>query len=58
MTADMAVDLAPHGVSVVSFWPGFILTDAVKAMPPEMMPEELRAALPNWETPEFFRHCP
>jgi NAD(P)-dependent dehydrogenase (short-subunit alcohol dehydrogenase family) len=53
MTADMAVDLAPHGVSVVSFWPGFILTDAVKAMPPEMMPEDLRAALPNWETPEF-----
>jgi len=53
MTADMAVDLAPHGVSVVSFWPGFILTDAVKAMPPEMIPEELRAALPDWETPEF-----
>ncbi|MGW8205144.1 SDR family NAD(P)-dependent oxidoreductase (plasmid) [Sphingomonas bisphenolicum] len=53
MTADMAVDLAPHGVSVVSFWPGFILTDAVKAMPPEMIPEELRAAMPHWETPEF-----
>ncbi|WP_257538645.1 SDR family NAD(P)-dependent oxidoreductase [Sphingobium sp. CFD-1] len=53
MTADMAVDLAPHGVSVVSFWPGFILTDAIRTMPPEMMPEELRASLPNWETPEF-----
>jgi len=53
MTADMAVDLAPHGVSVVSFWPGFILTDAVKAMPPEMIPEDLRAAMPHWETPEF-----
>lgn len=53
MTADMAIDLAPHGVSVVSLWPGFILTDAVRAMPPEMLPEDLRATLPNWERPEF-----
>lgn len=53
MTADMAIDLAPHGVSAVSLWPGFILTDAVRAMPPEMLPEELRAMLPSWETPEF-----
>lgn len=56
MTADMAVDLRPHGVSVVSYWPGFILTDAVRAMPPEMMPEELRQMLPLWETPEFSGH--
>ena len=53
MMADMAVDLAPHGVAAISYWPGFILTDAVKAMPPEMIPEELRAMLPHWETPEF-----
>ncbi len=53
LTADMAVELAPHGVSAVSFWPGFILTDAIKAMPPEMIPEQLRAMLPLWETPEF-----
>jgi len=53
MTADMAIDLAPHGVSAVSLWPGFILTDAVKAMPPEHIPEEMRAMLPSWETPEF-----
>jgi NAD(P)-dependent dehydrogenase (short-subunit alcohol dehydrogenase family) len=53
MTADMAVDLAPHGVSAVSFWPGFILTDAIKAMPTEMIPASLRAMLPLWETPEF-----
>ena len=53
MTADMAIDLAPHGVAAVSFWPGFILTDAVRAMPPEMIPDELRAMLPHWETPEF-----
>ena len=53
MTADMAVDLAPHGVSVLSIWPGFVLTDAVRAMPPEMLPEDLRAMLPHWERPEF-----
>ena len=53
MMADMAVDLAPHGVAAISDWPGFILTDAVKAMPPEMIPDDLRAMLPMWETPEF-----
>lgn len=53
MMHDMALDLAPHGVSAVSIWPGFILTDAVKAMPPEMLPEELRTMLPLWERPEF-----
>lgn len=53
MTADMAVDFAGSGVTVVSFWPGFILTDAVRALPPEMIPEELRQTLPLWETPEF-----
>ncbi|MDE2465840.1 MAG: SDR family NAD(P)-dependent oxidoreductase [Alphaproteobacteria bacterium] len=53
MMADMAVDLAPHGVAAVSFWPGFVLTDAVRAMPPEQLPPDLRAALPQWETPEF-----
>jgi NAD(P)-dependent dehydrogenase (short-subunit alcohol dehydrogenase family) len=53
MTADMAVDFDATGVTVVSFWPGFILTDAVRAMPPEMIPDELRQALPSWETPEF-----
>lgn len=53
MMQDMAVDLAPHGVAAVSIWPGFILTDAVRAMPPEMLPEDLRAVLPQWERPEF-----
>jgi NAD(P)-dependent dehydrogenase (short-subunit alcohol dehydrogenase family) len=53
MMADMAVDLSPHGVAAISYWPGFILTDAVKAMPPEMIPDDLRAMLPQWETPEF-----
>jgi NAD(P)-dependent dehydrogenase (short-subunit alcohol dehydrogenase family) len=53
MMADMAVDLAPHHIAAISFWPGFILTDAVKAMPPAMIPEDLRAMLPMWESPEF-----
>jgi NAD(P)-dependent dehydrogenase (short-subunit alcohol dehydrogenase family) len=53
MMADMAADLAPHCVAAIAFWPGFILTDAVKAMPPEMIPDDLRAMLPLWETPEF-----
>ncbi len=53
MVADMAADLAPAGVSAVSFWPGFILTDAIRATPPEMIPPDLREMLPQWETPEF-----
>lgn len=53
MMRDMAVDLAPHGVAAISIWPGFVLTDAVKAIPPEHLPAELRANLPNWESPEF-----
>ena len=53
MMADMAIDLAPHRVAAIALWPGFVLTDAVKAMPPEMLPDDLRAMLPNWETPEF-----
>ena len=53
MMADMAVDLAPHGVAAISYWPGFILTDAVRAMPADMLPPDMRESLPNWETPEF-----
>jgi dehydrogenase/reductase SDR family protein 1 len=29
MTEDMAYELRPHGVAVVSFWPGLVLTDPV-----------------------------
>src|SRR3546814_4320128 len=49
----MAIDLAPHGVAAVSIWPGFILTEVIKSLPPEMLPEDLRAMLPQFETPEF-----
>lgn len=53
MSHDMAQDLAAHNVAVVSLWPGFVLTDMVKALPPEMIPDDLKAMLPGWETPEF-----
>src|SRR3546814_8929849 len=53
MTQDMAIDLAPHGVAAVSIWPGFILTEVIKSLPPEMLPEDLRVMLPQFETPEF-----
>jgi NAD(P)-dependent dehydrogenase (short-subunit alcohol dehydrogenase family) len=53
MTRDMAVDLTPHGVAVVSLWPGFVMTDALAAMAPERVPENLRAMLPQFERPEF-----
>ncbi len=53
MTHDMAVDLAPHGVSAVSLWPGFIMTDALARMPPDRVPEDLRAMLPQFEKSEF-----
>jgi NAD(P)-dependent dehydrogenase (short-subunit alcohol dehydrogenase family) len=53
MTRDMAVDLARHGVCAVSLWPGFVMTDALAAMPRERVPEDLRAKLPQFERPEF-----
>ncbi|HUE09982.1 MAG TPA: SDR family NAD(P)-dependent oxidoreductase [Steroidobacteraceae bacterium] len=53
MSHDMAIDLAPHGVAAVSLWPGFIMTDALARMPPEKIPEDLRAMLPQFEKPEF-----
>ena len=53
MSHDMALDLAAHNVAVVSLWPGFVLTDMVKALPPEMVPDDLKAMLPGFETPEF-----
>jgi NAD(P)-dependent dehydrogenase (short-subunit alcohol dehydrogenase family) len=53
MTADMAVDLASHGVAAVSLWPGFVFTDTVAALPPEAIPENLRQMLPQFEKPEF-----
>ena len=53
MSFDMAVDLRPHNVASVSIWPGFILSDMLKAFPREHLPPNVAASLPNFETPEF-----
>lgn len=53
MAFDMGHDFAPTGVTCVSFWPGFVRTDALKEVPEEYLPEQLRAALPKFESPEF-----
>lgn len=53
MSFDMAIDLKPENVSVISYWPGFVMTDAMKALSPEHVPADLRASLPEWEHPEF-----
>jgi NAD(P)-dependent dehydrogenase (short-subunit alcohol dehydrogenase family) len=53
MVHDMAIDFADTDVSIVSFWPGFVRTDETKAIPDEYFPENLRAILPEFETPEF-----
>jgi Short-chain dehydrogenases of various substrate specificities len=53
MSFDMATELRPEGVSVISYWPGFVLTDAVRSLPPEALPPEMRETLPTWETPEL-----
>lgn len=40
-------------MSIVSYWPGYVRTDESKAIPDEYFPVELRAILPEFETPEF-----
>jgi NAD(P)-dependent dehydrogenase (short-subunit alcohol dehydrogenase family) len=49
MTADMAEELRPHGVSVVSLYPGLVRTEAVLASA-----EAGWFDLPNSESPEFI----
>lgn len=53
MVHDMAIDFADTPVSTVSIWPGYILTDMIKALPDEHKTDELKAMLPHFETPEF-----
>lgn len=53
MVHDMAIDFADTEVSVVSLWPGYILSDMIKALPEEHKSPELKAMLPEFETPEF-----
>ena len=53
MVHDMAIDLKDTDVTIVSYWPGYVRTDESKAIPDEMFPPQLRAILPDFETPEF-----
>lgn len=53
MMADMAIELAPQGVSAVSIWPGFILTEMITSIPAEHLPDDVREKLAQWEHPEF-----
>ncbi|WP_417621241.1 SDR family NAD(P)-dependent oxidoreductase [Parasphingorhabdus sp.] len=53
MVHDMAIDFADTDVSVISLWPGYILSDMIKALPEEHKSPELKAMLPEFETPEF-----
>jgi NAD(P)-dependent dehydrogenase (short-subunit alcohol dehydrogenase family) len=53
MMSDMAIELAPHGVAAVSIWPGFILTEMIKSIPAEHLPDDFREQLAQWEHPEF-----
>jgi NAD(P)-dependent dehydrogenase (short-subunit alcohol dehydrogenase family) len=53
MVHDMAIDLKDTDVSIVSIWPCYVRTDESRAIPDEYFPPELRAILPEFETPEF-----
>lgn len=53
MVHDMAIDFAETPVSIVSIWPGYVLSDMIKALPEEHKSEQLKAMLPQFETPEF-----
>ncbi len=53
MVHDMGIDFADTDVSVVSLWPGYILSDMIKALPEEHKTPQLKAMLPEFETPEF-----
>lgn len=53
MVHDMGIDFADTPVSVVSIWPGYILSDMIKNLPEEHKSETLKAMLPEFETPEF-----
>lgn len=60
MTADMALELAPHLVSVVSIWPGIVNTELLQTIPPGedgrrmlQLPGEGEYDLSQAETPHF-----
>ncbi len=50
MTADMAVELRPHGVTAVSLYPGLVRTEKVMEAAPWL-------DLTNSESPEFIERA-
>ncbi|EGD56586.1 SDR family NAD(P)-dependent oxidoreductase [Gordonia neofelifaecis] len=52
MTYDMAQELRPHGVTVMSLWPGILATERVLANV-EADPDLVGKVFPSLETPEF-----
>lgn len=53
MSFDMALELRPHGVTSVSIWPGYVLTEMLQAIPADRLPAALADRLPHFETPDF-----
>ena len=53
MTHDMGIDFEPTPVSVLSLWPGYVMTDQLRDLPEEYRTPELKAMLPGFEAPEF-----
>ncbi len=60
MTADMAIELRPHGTAVVSIWPGVVMTELLQTIPPDadgrrvlQLPGEGDYDLAEAETPRF-----
>lgn len=53
MTKGMAHDLRPHGVAVVSIWPGFIKSEKFLAQPDRYPPELAKRIRENGETAIF-----
>ena len=52
VTADTALELAPHGVSVVSLWPGFVRTERIDvAVGHGLLPDTLD--VDSAESPRF-----
>lgn len=53
LTADMAKELAPHNVAVISLWPGPIKGEKILAQPDRVPPAVLQFILAKGESPQF-----
>jgi dehydrogenase/reductase SDR family protein 1 len=53
LTADMAADLRPYGVAVVSIWPGLVKAEKSLAEPDRLPPELVERLMTQREWPQF-----